>query len=306
MRERLRRKCLRLAVFTTRAWTSSHSRMRLARRRSRDVVIARERPWPRIVPVASLPKAGGTWLAELLAEVPGYAGRRYRDADRCTLEHDVCAGVFESLPSDRLSVIKLHTRPSPANVELFERLGLKAVVLHRDLRDQCVSRMYHVLADPFHRHNGLYTELPPEEALSHSIALTLDEYVPWVAGWRELTKRSGLFLELRYEDLRAAPAETLGRVLRFFEIDLAAGTPEAIVERVSSRTRFSLSPRTLATGATARRGVVGEWRNHFGPQHVAQFRAGMRDFSGASGSGAGADTPRHRSARSRSAPRSRA
>ena len=280
--------------------------MRLARRRSRDIAIAREHRWPRVVPIASLPKAGGTWLAELLAEVPGYACRPYRDADGCTFEHDICAGVFESLPSDRLSVIKLHTRPLPENVALFERLGLKAVVLHRDLRDQCVSRMYHVLADPHHRHHALYTELPAPHALSHSIGLTLDEYVPWVAGWRELTERSDRFLGLRYEDLRAAPAETLARILGFFEIDLPAGTPEAIVDRVRTRTRFSLSPRTLATGATARRGVVGDWRSHFGPQHVAQFHAGMREFSGVSASAAAAGTPRSRSGPPRSAPRSRA
>jgi len=306
VRESLRQKRLRLAVSVTRARTSARTRLRLARRRSRDVAIAREHPWPRVIPIAGLPKAGGTWLAELLAEVPGYACRRYRDADGCTLEHDVCPGVFESLPPDRLSVIKLHTRPSPGNVALFERLGLKAVVLHRDLRDHCVSRMYHVLADPYHRHNALYTELPRHEALSHSIAVTLDEYVPWVAGWRELTGRSGLFLELRYEELRAAPAETLARVLGFFEIDLPAGTPEAIVERVRRRTRFDLSPRALAAGATARRGVVGDWRNHFGPEHVAQFRAGMRDVTCASESGAEAGTQRSRSGRSRSAPRSRA
>src|SRR6185437_7204099 len=136
--------------------------------------------------------------------------------------------------------------------------------------------------DPHHRHNALYTELPRHEALSHSIAVTLDEYVPWVAGWRELTGRSGLFLEL----------------------DLPAGTPEAIVERVRRRTRFDLSPRALAAGATARRGVVGDWRNHFGPEHVAQFRAGMRDVTCASESGAEAGTQRTRSGRSRSAPRS--
>src|SRR5262249_40912224 len=82
--------------------------------------------WPKIVPIASLPKAGGTWLVELLAEVPGYASRPYRDVDGCTFEHDICAGVFESLPPDRLSLIKLHTRPLPQNVALFERLGLKA------------------------------------------------------------------------------------------------------------------------------------------------------------------------------------
>jgi hypothetical protein len=306
MREHVRRKRLRLGVFITRAWTSARTRTRLARRRSRDVAIAHEHTWPTVIPVVSLPKAGGTWLTELLAEVPGYACRPYRDADGCTREHDVCPEVFESLPLDRLSVIKLHTRPSPDNVALLERLGLKAVVLHRDLRDQCVSRMYHVLADPYHRHHALYTELPRHEALSHSIDLMLDEYVPWVAGWRELTERSGLFLELRYEDLRAAPAEALARVLGFFEIELPAGAPEAIVEHVRNRTRFGLSPRALAAGATARRGAVGDWRNHFGPQHVAQFRAGMREFSGASGSGAAAGTPRRRSARSRSAPRSRA
>ena len=216
--------------------------------------MAREQGWPRIVPLVSLPHSGGTWLAELLTEVPGYARRPIRDPDGCTAEHDVCQAVFESLPADRLSVVKLHTRPRRANVELLERLALRTVVLDRDLRDQCVSRYFHVLADPWHRHHDHYSNGPKHDALTHSVSVTLDEYLPWVVGWREASARSGTFLSVGYEELRQDPAATLGRILGFLGIDLPPVEPAAIVDRVERRTRFELSPRSLARGSTARRG----------------------------------------------------
>jgi hypothetical protein len=260
----------RLSAGATARLAALEMRARLAVRRS-DHAIARERSWPRVLPLVSLPKSGGTWLADLLAEVPGYARRPFRDPDLCTFEHDVCDAVFESLPPGLLSVLKLHTRPRPANVELFERRGLKAVVMHRDLRDQCVSRYFHVLADPWHGHHELYRRLSKEAALSHCIDATRDEAAAWVAGWRAAIAESEALLELTYEQLSADAAGELGRVLEFWGIELSTSEHATIVERVRGRTSFNLTRRSLARGSTARRGVVGDWRNHLTPEQVARF-----------------------------------
>lgn len=231
--------------------------------------------------IAGLPKSGTNWIAQLLEGVPGYRQRVIRDPDRCMRRHDICQRAIRSQPSGLYSVMRTHTRWSPENVAVIREQGLKTLVMHRDLRDQAVSRMYHVLNDPRHRHYELYRSLSVEDALTHSIDITLEYYVPWVVDWLEQVRRDpGNFLELRYESLHADPVAALTGVLRLYEIPLSQAEIEAIVERVRARTRFGLSDGRLlvAGGGTARKGGIGDWRSHFNPDHVERFKRGAGEL----------------------------
>jgi hypothetical protein len=230
--------------------------------------------WPHhVIFIAGLPKSGTTWLAQLLDEVPGYRFRWPHDPDKCIFNHDVCDAAFASLPWDLYSVVKLHTRYSQTNMESIEKYKLRTVVMYRDLRDHCVSRYFHILCDPSHRHHRLYKEVSEEEGLSHSIEITLEHYVPWVEGWLPLIARyPDRFLEVRYENLRVASVQVLTRVLEFYDIQLPKEQIAEIVEEIAARTKFDL-PANLSRGnGTARRGVVGGWRDHFTEQHMQRFK----------------------------------
>ncbi|MEA2493347.1 MAG: hypothetical protein QOJ29_1258 [Thermoleophilaceae bacterium] len=231
--------------------------------------------------VVGLPKSGTTWLTQLLEELPRYRRRPFRDPDHCLLNHDVCDALVEYFPRDLYSVFKTHTQPTPENIRVIESHGLPAVVMHRDLRDQCVSRYYHVLQDPTHRHHELYEQLPKDEGMLHSIDATLEIYVPWVEGWVEHLAHSGHpYKELRYEDLRRDPVPVFRDVAAFYGIDLSDAEAATIVEHVKARTQFGkLSAGGIATGkSTARKGSIGDWRNHFGPEHVERFKRGAGEL----------------------------
>ncbi len=236
--------------------------------------------WPqRVIFIAGLPKSGTTWLAQLLGAVPGYRFRWPRDPDDCVYNHDICDAAFASLPWDLYSVVKLHTRYTPANLAVIEKYKVRTVVMYRDLRDQCVSRYFHVLYDPRHRHHQYYNEVSKEEGLSHCIEITLEEYLAWIRDWLPLIARHpDRFHEVRYEELRVAPVVVLTRVLEFYGIQLPEEQIAEIVKRTASKTKFDLRANLRWRSGTARKGVVGDWRSHFSDGHVQRFKEACGRF----------------------------
>lgn len=235
-------------------------------------------PYP-VMFIAGLPKSGTVWLQQLLGSVPGYKIRWPYDPDDCIYNHDVCDAVFATLPRDLHSVVKLHTRCTPANVQVLEKFNLRTVVMYRDPRAQSLSRYFHVLHDPSHRHHSLYNSITQEAGLRHSIELTLSEYVPWIKGWLpQLRQHPERFHEVRYRDLRTRPVQTLSRVLDFYRIHLAEDEVKSIIEQVAANTKFDLRDNLRKGRGTARKGIVGDWRNHFTDAHVSQFKETCGEF----------------------------
>lgn len=235
--------------------------------------------WPHhVLLVIGMPKSGTTWLAELLENVPRYRGRPFVDPDNCIARHDVCDAALASVPRDLYSVLKLHTVASGPNLAVLERFGEPAVIMHRDLRDQAVSRYFHVKQELGHPDYALYNAVPEAEGLLHSIDVATSEYRDWIEGWLPVFEREpARYKEVRYEWLRAEPARIFDETLGFFDIDLGEGEAERIVETVRANTTFDLAA-SRKRSQTARAGVVGGWRKHFGDEHVARFKERAGDL----------------------------
>jgi len=236
-------------------------------------------PWPQhVLLILGMPKSGTTWLAELLQRMPRYRWRPFRDPDGCVARHDICDDVFASLPLDLYSVLKLHTVASPRNLAVLDRFSLPAVVMHRDLRDQAVSRYFHVKLDATHRHYELYNRVSSDEGLAHSIDVSTSEYREWIEGWLPLLAAApDRFHELRYETLRADPVAALTATLSFYGIALSESHISRIVDEVAANTSFDLAA-SLRRNQTARAGIVGGWRKHFNEEHVARFKERAGDL----------------------------
>lgn len=231
----------------------------------------------KVIFIAGLPKSGTTWAETQLAKIPGYNIRPLYDPRGLAVDHDIGDETFEWLPKRGYSIVKLHTRYTPDNFQVILRHVPKFVVIIRDLRDMCVSAYFHVKSEPSHRHYELYNNVSKDEGMMHRIQVTCEHYVPWVGDWYDVAMaQPDRILLLRYEEFNADPARSFGQILDFFEL---AGHDSLVEEMAASRLRKEEDIARSLDGMvglrmrnTARKGIVGDWRNHFNEQHVAEFK----------------------------------
>ena len=233
--------------------------------------------------VAGLPKSGTTWLKKMLASYPGFHEVIVPEATLYELDtggsHD-----FE-FPEDlftrfegRLAVLKMHAHGSPHNTRLLREAGLPYVALYRDLRDVAVSHYFYVRRTPWHPEYARYTPLSVEEGLMTFAETLLPDFVAWVRSWHENGDRERRLI-IRYEDLVADTERVFGSVAAHFGLDHAPETIRAVVEahrfdRMSGGRRQGIQD----AGSFFRKGVAGDWRNHFTEPVKAAFKERGGDF----------------------------
>ncbi|WP_321491590.1 sulfotransferase domain-containing protein [uncultured Desulfobacter sp.] len=231
-----------------------------------------------IIFIAGLPKSGTTWVQTELARVPGYNMRPTNDPDRCTENHDVCKTVFCSLPLNRYSVLKLHTRYTPTNYNTIIESVPRFVVMIRDLRDMCISRYFHVKNEHTHRHSLLYNQMSEEDGIMHCIGILEEEYVPWVKNWAEVIRKKEFpILFVQYERLNQNPVQVFRDIFSFFELPISKDVEKKVQ---SSKIRkghdlgSELSKNQLAFSniSTKRKGIIGDWKNHLTHLHKKKFK----------------------------------
>jgi len=230
-----------------------------------------------ILYVNGLIKSGSSWLGNMLAMIPGYNLRPINDPEGKTRSHDISEPVFSSLPKKRYSVMKLHTRFSEENFEIIKKYVPKFVVTHRDLRDVCVARYFYVLADPKNELHNLYKSITKEEGISYSIDTVRDFHAPWVNGWTNAASSNPeMILVVRYEDLNSDTTNTLNRVLNFFDIKADNGLINRMADtKIRKEKDLAGALKKDLPGklrSTARKGIVGDWKNHFTKEHKNKFK----------------------------------
>ncbi|UCD74937.1 MAG: sulfotransferase domain-containing protein [Phycisphaerales bacterium] len=233
--------------------------------------------------VAGLPKSGTTWLEKMLASYPGFYELLIPDVAAHELrtggshDYDLPADIFSRF-RDMLVLTKMHVHGSPHNLRLLKQAGVKYVVLHRDLRDVSVSHYFYVRQTPWHPEYPIYRDLPMEDALAVYADRTLLDYVQWVRGWHERLDQE-LGLEIRYEEMLADAGEVLTRVAEHFQLDSSPETVGRIVDihsfkRLSrGRDRGQQSKKSFF-----RKGIAGDWKNHFTPAVTDKFKAAIGEF----------------------------
>ncbi len=232
----------------------------------------------RILFIAGLPKSGTTWVRAQLARVPGYNIRPVDDPERVTERHDICESVFTSLPKCGYSIVKLHTRYTPENFAIIKKHVPKFIVMIRDLRDMCVSRYFHIKHEKAHRHFDLYNRESEEEGLAHCIEVIEDEYIAWVRDWVQAYKHHPeTILLITYEELNQSPFSTFKKICDFYRLpvsnDFIREMAESKLRRAQNLGEQLQKSVGLRTTSTARKGVVGDWQNHFSDQHKQKFKA---------------------------------
>jgi hypothetical protein len=112
-----------------------------------------------------------------------------------------------------------------------------------------------------------WTRLPPRERLRELLRVG-DAYLELLEAW---TRAPGVVLA-RYEVLLADPAAELARVGS--ALGLAFGAPDVAraVERQAFARRSGRSRGSEDTASFFRKGIAGDWRNHFDAEGAKAFR----------------------------------
>jgi hypothetical protein len=208
--------------------------------------------------VNEFPKSGGTWVGQMLGRALGVP-----------------------FPRNRLPVL----RPSIMHGHYLSPLGIKnVVVVWRDGRDVMVS-WYHQQLIP-HEWNECQvrrsrSELPLEDY--GNVYENLPAFIDYAFSrphspgfsWADFVRRwhgcKGA-VHVRYEDLRGESARELRRVvLGLTGRRLSPDEATAIVEEFSFERQAGRRAGEEDKGSFLRKGVVGDWRNHFSPEARVVF-----------------------------------
>ncbi|HSK96223.1 MAG TPA: sulfotransferase domain-containing protein, partial [Euzebyales bacterium] len=237
--------------------------------------------------LVSFPKCGRTWLRMMLGSaLSEHYGisvrnlRRFTDAD---VTHPGLPRVLAT--HDDSPQVK-----SPHRVMRDKRAyrHSKVVLLTRDPRDAIVSLYFHVTRRRQVPYDGDLSAFVRER--SGGLASLLAFYDAWAPH----LDRDNVLL-VRYEDMHAAPARELERVLTFLDV---SGVEDAVVERAVTASSFerlqrmeregSAGTRALRTTTThdpeaykVRRGKVGGYVDYLSASDIAAVDAAVSRSVGA-------------------------
>ena len=136
----------------------------------------------------------------------------------------------------------------------------------RDGRDVAVSYLHYITSDIMNRLG------PANRALGSSAdaLANLDKFAELASTWSRSVKQvlamRSSFLVVRFEDLVADKAGEVERIGRALGLDPTPEEVEGIVTRTTPAATAGHAPKHL------RKGVAGDWRNHFTDAHVAIFK----------------------------------
>jgi hypothetical protein len=212
--------------------------------------------------VTEYPKSGGTWLVSMLGDVLQLPKRDIYDVTDGHRAYVSKHPWYEGTPSPELTescVIKSHERPHSPLINFPARF----VHLVRDGRDVVVSKFFY--ERDFCVTNGIYEQFD----------VPFDEYVPRIAlEWYDFIQA---WMDAcpdicRYEDLLQDPCGALHKVVCGIG---APATPSQITRAVETNTKEELRralDKTFTHNTFVRKGMAGDWRNHFSQENVRAFR----------------------------------
>lgn len=219
--------------------------------------------------ITAMPKSGSTWLAKMVASIPGY--RQWIPTYITETDHTLRPESLRRPPLG-YTVTKLHCRPTPEHVNLLNGLQRPYVILFRDLRDAAVSGYFYLHGVYPHESAAPYRTLGVEEGIARWLDEKLADRIEWVDGWlRGHDPKWGLVV--RYEELRRDPLSALHGICDHYELNLTDARLRRIVQQHSFERATGRKPGTQAAASFNRKGIAGDWVNHFTPALKERFKA---------------------------------
>jgi len=212
--------------------------------------------------VAEFEKSGGSWLTSMLADSLGIPARDlYHDDNfkKFDLTYHPWYINSDTWNLTESCVIKSH---EPVGTRLH---NFPAHTLHmmRDGRDVVVSRYF--FARDFCVKNGLVDSFTT--TFEDFLEVTARDWAKYVTAWC-----SEDVLQVTYESVLADPVAAVKRILGSFSLNVSEDEIKRAVE-ANTKEKFSKKlDKAFAENTFVRKGISGDWVNHFSSQHKKLFK----------------------------------
>ena len=218
--------------------------------------------------VAEHPKSGGSWCSSLLAKALGievrdiYVDDGFKAFD--ISKHPWYAGS-RSYGLTNSCVIKSHEKPDSK----LHKLDAQFIHMVRDGRDVVVSKYFY--EKDFCVKNNIIEEF--NYTLAQYIEKTSKDWAEYVSAWEDQQ-----VITCRYESLLHDAFEELSRVFSLLNISVTEKAMKASIE-ANSKEKFSKSlDKAFKHNTFVRKGVAGDWKNHFSEKHKAIFKGNAGEW----------------------------
>lgn len=229
--------------------------------------------------IASYPKAGCTWIFEILTmlltgQTRGHSLGREKGT---TMLEATDAATIDNQPSPR--VINSHLPVDRLPSDLFKK-KIKTVYVIRNYRDITVSFYNFVKGMKHYNYDGKWADWLQ---LHLEQKITYGSYFSYAKQWEDAINGSLLpILVVYYEDLKENTVDEIRRLASF--LDLAVRPDDKFLEEVAKHTQFDVmknkySEQDLVAGITFkegtnfyRKGIVGDWKNWYTVAQDEQVR----------------------------------
>jgi len=222
-----------------------------------------QNPLRRIL-VNSIPKSGTTWVRTMLSALPGYTDYSSKKANGLDPSQ-----LLDLQPGQ---VFHGHMKMSDILMQNIHDLDIATVYVFRDLRDSIVSDYFHKSVLNPNRANEYFRQHDKETLFM------ADNLKKWcVASARYPDVRKWLaepsIPTVTYEALKFDPHAEMSRVLR----EMGFNVSDEIVTSVVSMGAFETmsggrDPGDEDLKSHRRKGIVGDWRNHFSQENIRSFK----------------------------------
>lgn len=248
--------------------------------------------------IAGMPKSGSTWLQQLLlstkyqVQLNSSCLRAYPSAIKLSHPHGLSPKMFDCVPKNKLSFLKLHPHPVNHNFEILDSYNVKVVVLIRDIRDMLISNYFHTLADKTTFNHESISKLSKEQGFIQSMKdihpsnsmSEIEYYTSWIDGWIERSKiKPQNTLLIKYEDMHKDLPSTLKKIYDFYNFKLKNNEIDSVIARQKQKhendLQNNLKTNLIKKGSltsTYRKGKVGDWSSFFN----AEDKAFTKSYSG--------------------------
>lgn len=183
--------------------------------------------------VSSFPKSGSTYLQKVLAHVTGFRPYWLNTAGNDNERNLELTAIPMFLAQD--TVTQEHMRATRANVLWLKRMGIRPVVLTRNIFDVIVSSRDHSsggdICGPNAHTPAAYNSWSSEDQAWFIIRMGLPWYLTFLASWQD-AQREMPVLWITYEDAVQRTAATVTRVLQHAGVEHSQHDVERLVTEV--------------------------------------------------------------------------